>query len=190
MIIFETDRLTIRKLRLDDSDCYFDMMSNPNVMNPIPRVVMSRSESDEHLKNFVFSYQSLIKRKVWAIQKKGENELIGLCALLKNDENEDEIGYRLREKYWRNGFGTEIAKGLISFGFKFLKMEKITADVDTRNLNSVKILDKLMTSRKEFFNEEDNCIDRRYETSKNDWNYSKRTNVNLVMRTFIKKNEL
>ena len=75
----------------------------------------------------------------------------------------------MREKFWRKGFGTEIAKGLISFGFDKMKMKmkKITADVDTKNLNSVKILEKFMSSRKEFFNESDNCVDRRYEILKN-----------------------
>lgn len=48
-----------------------------------------------------------------------------------------------------------------------METEKITADVDTKNLNSVKILKKFMTSSKEFFNESDNCIDRRYEVLKN-----------------------
>jgi hypothetical protein len=32
-----------------------------------------------------------------------------------------------------------------------MKTKKITADVDTNNLNSVKILEKFMPSEKEFF---------------------------------------
>lgn len=102
-----------------------------------------------------------------AVVTKSETEFIGLCAFLKNNENDEEIGYRLREKYWRMGFGTEIAKGLIKFGFEQLKMNKITADVDIRNLHSVKILEKIMNPTKAFFNETDNCIDKRYEILKN-----------------------
>ena len=94
---------------------------------------------------------------------------IGLCAFLKNNENENEIGYRLREKYWRKGFGTEVTIGLLNYGFDHLKMEKITADVDTRNVNSIKILEKFMDAKKEFFNEEDDCTDRRYEVNKDSW---------------------
>ena len=43
-----------------------------------------------------------------------------------------------------------------------------TADVDTKNKSSVKILEKFMSCSKEFFNESDNCIDRRYQVLKND----------------------
>ena len=50
MRIFETDRLIIRNLTKGDSEDYFDMMGNPNLMRMIPRQVMSRKESDKHLK--------------------------------------------------------------------------------------------------------------------------------------------
>lgn len=169
MSIFETDRLSIRKLKESDSDSYYDMMGNPNVMNMVPRKVMSRIESDKHLNDFLNPNQNQTNIQVWAIDTKENNEFIGICAFLKNDEDEDEIGYRLRELFWRKGYGTEIAKGLISYGFNQLKLEKITADVDTKNLYSVKILEKFMSSKKEFFNESDNCTDRRYEVSKKQW---------------------
>ncbi|NOQ75282.1 MAG: GNAT family N-acetyltransferase [Crocinitomix sp.] len=166
---FETDRLVVRNLKEADSDDYFDMMGNPKVMNMVPRKVMKREESDNHLNDFLSPSQNQSETKVWGIELKKGSEFIGLCAFLKNNVTEDEIGYRLREKFWRKGFGTEIAKGLITYGFEQLKMEKITADVDTRNQNSVKILEKFMSSNIEFFNESDNCIDRRYEILKNDW---------------------
>ncbi|BDD10828.1 hypothetical protein FUAX_32600 [Fulvitalea axinellae] len=169
MTIFTTERLAARELMPADADHYFDMMGNPNVMNPIPREVMSREESDAHLENFLNTDMSQTDTKVWAIEIKDGKEFIGLCAFLKNDENEDEIGYRLREKYWRRGLGTEITRGLIEFGFGKMGMEKITADVDTRNLNSVKILEKFMSPAKEFFNDSDDCVDRRYELFRADW---------------------
>ncbi len=31
-IIFITERLIVRKLTFEDSDCFFDMQGNPNVM--------------------------------------------------------------------------------------------------------------------------------------------------------------
>lgn len=169
MKIFETDRLIIRKLKDSDSDYYYDMMKNPNVMNPIPRKIMSREESDTHLNNFLNTDENLTDVKVWGIEVKHENEFIGLCAFLKNNENEDEIGYRLREQFWGKGFGTEVAKGLIDFGFEKMKLDKITADVSITNLNSVKILEKFMFQSKEFFNESDKCMDRRYEVIKKDY---------------------
>jgi len=126
MTIFQTERLLIRTLRKDDTDDYFDMMGNPNVMNSIPREVMTREESNKHLNNFLNSEHIQSDQKVWVIELKAENAFIGICAFLKNNESEDEIGYRLREKYWRKGFGTEVIIGLLKYGFDQMKMERIT----------------------------------------------------------------
>lgn len=171
MKIFETNRLIIRLISEADSNNYFDMMGNSNVMDLVPRKIMTREESDKHLNNFIDKYDTQLSQNVWAIEEKENNEFIGLCGLLKNSENEDELGYRLREKFWNKGYGTEVTKSLISFGFNDLQMEKIIADVDLKNLNSIKILDKFMSIKKEFFNEADNCMDRRYEVLKIDWTH-------------------
>lgn len=168
-MIFETDRLIIRQLQESDQSAYFDMMGNPNVMSLIPSKIMSKEESDKHLDQFIKNTDRQIGPKVWAIELKAENEFIGLCAFLKNNEKEDEIGYRLREKYWGVGYGTEITKGLIDFGFKHLNTDLITADVYVDNLRSVKILEKFFKGDIEFFNSEDQCIDRRYKLTRKEW---------------------
>ena len=168
-MIFETDRLIVRQLQESDQNAYFDMMSNPNVMCLIPREIMSKNESDKHLNKFIKNYDHQTGPKVWAIELKAENEFIGLCAFLRNNENDDEIGYRLREKYWGVGYGTEITRGLIDFGFNNLETDLITADVYVDNFRSVKILEKFFKRDIEFFNAEDNCFDRRYKLTRKEW---------------------
>ncbi|MCB0476427.1 MAG: GNAT family N-acetyltransferase, partial [Flavobacteriaceae bacterium] len=101
--------------------------------------------------------------------ERGKTELIGLALFLINEEDEKELGYRFREKYWGKGYGTEITKGMLEYYFKQMKVGKVTADVNIANVGSVKILDKFMKPVREFFNERDNCTDRRYELTKNNW---------------------
>ena len=168
-MIFETERLSVRMLSILDTEAFFDMMGNPNVMNPIPRPVMTRTESDAFLNKALSSKTFNSDKQVRAIVEKKSNSFIGLCAYLKNDEDDDEIGYRLREQFWGIGYGTEIAKGLLDYGFTEKGCAKITADVYVENIGSTKILDKFMNRVRDFYNEEDKCIDRRYEVLKEDW---------------------
>ncbi len=165
-MIFKTERLFTRELIEADANLFFDMMGNPNVMNPVPAKVMNRLESDASLMDFISNEYS--DKTVRAIILKDSNEFIGLCALLKNDENEDEIGYRLREKFWGLGFGTEITKGMFNYVFDILNLDLITADVDLTNKRSIKILEKFMIPTKEF-KCETGGMDRRYELLKKDW---------------------
>ena len=169
MPIFQTERLTIRPLTNADANDYFDMMGNFEVMKLIPRKAMSREESDAHLNEAINKDIPSSELRVWAIEQTDSNTFIGICAFLKNDNNDDEIGYRLRQKFWRKGYGTEVTKGLISFGFNEFNMTKIAADVNIANANSVRILDRFFRRKVEFFNPEDNCTDRRYEVLKEDW---------------------
>jgi RimJ/RimL family protein N-acetyltransferase len=168
MITFETERLIMRPLSESDTDNYFDMMGNPNVMNPVPVKTMNRAESDAHLADLL-KLDHKGSKKIWAIDIKGGEKFIGLCAILKNDENDDELGYRFRERYWGVGYGTEATIGLIDLAFNTLGLEMIAADVNTANPRSMKILDKFLSPVREFFNEEGNCTDRRYHLRKEDW---------------------
>ncbi len=108
-------------------------------------------------------------KNVLGIYKRGNTELIGLCGLLTNDENDRELAYRFREKYWGKGFGSEITKGLINFCFSILNLDKITADVCVKNSGSVKIPEKFLNPIKDFYNQKDACMDRRYELTLGAW---------------------
>ena len=165
-MIFNTERLIIRKLNFEDADLFYELMSNPNVMDPIPQKVFTREESDFTLEKLIEFEKRGADKKIWCLTEKDDDSFIGFGGLLKNDNNEDEIAYRIIERYWGKGYGKEIAKGLIDYSFENLNCEKITADVNIENLKSVKILEKFMNPGKEFYNVEDDCTDRRYELKK------------------------
>lgn len=167
-MIFETTRLYVRQLEENDEAAFFGLMSNPNVMNPIPQKPFDKKESAAKLSELILLEKSS-DTKIWCLCKKGRNDLIGICGFLKNDEEEDEIAYRLSEAFWGQGYGTETAKGLIDYWSVYMKTDLITADVCVDNLKSVKILDKFFTVKKEFFNAKDNCMDRRYILKRENW---------------------
>jgi ribosomal-protein-alanine N-acetyltransferase len=167
-MIFQTQRLTIRPLKEADRTAFFELMSNYNVMSPIPQPVMDKEKSDANFEKHL-NAQPTSDTKVMAIETKDGNAFIGICAYLKNNNNQDEIGYRLREQFWGIGYGTETTIGLINYAFNTLNLELLTADVNTANVNSVKILDKFFTRDFEFYNEEDQCTDRRHTLKKEDW---------------------
>jgi len=171
-MVFETKRLRIRFLKETDKDLFFKMMNNPKVMHPIPLEVLSRKESDKKFNEIISQENSRLKN-IWAITPKTENEFMGICGLLKNNEQDDEIAYRFNEAHWGQGYGTEIAEGLINYCFEKMNSDKVTADVNIINKKSVRILEKFMTPIKEFYNKKDQCTDRRYALNKIAYNNKK-----------------
>ncbi len=167
---FTTLRLFTRLFTFDDQDVFFEMMRDPIVMGPIPQKPMNRIESKAMLDKIRNSESFNAEKQVRAVCIHGQNEMIGLAAIMTNSDGENEIGYRLRQSYWGVGYGTEIAEGILRYGFENVKAKLMTADVCVDNDKSVKILRKYLKPVKTFFNEKDNCMDARYKVTIEEWN--------------------
>lgn len=80
----------------------------------------------------------------------GTEQTIGLAKLTEEAPGVVEIGYSLFEDYWGKGLATEMAQALIEYAIESLKPEKIIGFVDSRNMQSIKILEKMgMTQENE-----------------------------------------
>lgn len=54
-----------------------------------------------------------------------------------------EISYIINPQYWGNGYATEVAEYLLQFGFNELKLHRIYATCDPRNIASSRVLEKI-----------------------------------------------
>ena len=164
--IFTTTRLLVRRLELTDLDAFHQMQGNLKVMQYTTGRAMTFEENKAELKRVIDCYtQSENDFWVWAVLEKGSGNFVGTCALVKNGKGENEIGYRFLERYWGKGYGKEITLGLIDYGLSLPDMEELVAYVDKENVPSVKILDATFNLVKEYWNEEERCVDRYYRIS-------------------------
>ena len=171
MILFKTERLIIKTLETEDQNLFFELFSDPKIIRLIPQLKIPENQLLERFsRNLNVTGSDLITQKCdFGIFEIGNPEIIGLCSFLINDENEKEIGYRFRVAFWGKGYGTETTEAMIDYYFNVMHVDKVTADVDIVNVGSVKILSKFMTPLSEFFNERENCTDRRYQITRDQW---------------------
>ncbi|SDQ82292.1 Protein N-acetyltransferase, RimJ/RimL family [Virgibacillus salinus] len=54
-----------------------------------------------------------------------------------------EVAYIVNPDYWGRGIATDVAKLLINFGFEELKLHRIYATCDPRNIGSSKVMEKV-----------------------------------------------
>ena len=65
-----------------------------------------------------------------------------MCGFLEEDYGID-FGYRYTPTVWRNGIGFDVAKLVLNYGIKKLKLYKILALTHEDNHGSIRILEKL-----------------------------------------------
>ena len=79
----------------------------------------------------------------WAIKLKNNNNYIGVLQATIYKNQRTEIGYLLSPKYWSNGYGTEAVKYLCNYLLKYKNVKIIIASIDTQNLCSINLVEKL-----------------------------------------------
>ncbi|CAM1349797.1 GNAT family N-acetyltransferase [Tenacibaculum crassostreae] len=141
-MIFETKRLLVRKLKHSDIEGFFELESNPKVLQYATGDPKNYEESKEDLEQLIKRYDTP-KNDFWiyAVENKENGLFIGTVALVKDDEGNDEIGYRFIERFWGNGYATEICEGLIPY-CKSIGMKKLIGCVVDVNVASAKILER------------------------------------------------
>ena len=141
-MIFETQRLRIRKLILNDLNSFHEMQSNPKVMQFATGEVKTLLAHQKELSELINLYaKSNNDFWIYAIERKLDSKFIGTLALVK-DNKDDEIGYRFLEKYWGNGYGSEVCKAALKY-CKEKGFRKLIAYCVDQNIASAKILEKL-----------------------------------------------
>ena len=151
MDLFQSNRLSIRSVEEFDKELFIELITAPEIIDPIPDKNYGKAKSEEIFLHHLNNEGEIldVKNWAWGICIKGEKELIGLCLFLTDSKGEREIGYRFRKKFWNNGYGKEVTKSLIEFSFEKLKVKKLTAEVNIKNTKSIKILERFMQPESE-----------------------------------------
>lgn len=73
------------------------------------------------------------------------DEVIGHATLFHwhVPQRRAEVGYSVRSDLWNRGLGTAILSALVALAFDELGLRRLEADVDPRNLGSVRVLEKV-----------------------------------------------
>ncbi|MEO1713796.1 MAG: GNAT family N-acetyltransferase [Bacteroidota bacterium] len=167
--IFQTPRLWVRPLVLEDFPGFFAMQGNARVMEYTGfGRAQTKAEARQDLEKCIEAYTKPQNDFwVWALERKEDGQFIGTTALVP-DKVHHEIGYRLAEAYWGQGLGQEICNGLLDFVFQSERHEFLLAYVAQENKGSVRILDRSsMVFQKSYFSEEYQTMDNLYH-----WNWT------------------
>ena len=144
MKTLETDRLLLRKFTEADFAAVHSYASCAE--NTI--YMLWGPNSEEQTRAFIASAilaanENPCTNYQFAAILKSTNKLIGACNLARIRSDEAEIGWILHRDYWKQGYGTEMGKALLDFGFEELLLRRVFAFCDAENYGSYRVMEKI-----------------------------------------------
>lgn len=151
----ESSRLKFTQITLKDAESLFLLRTDNDVMKYMDIASMN-SVSDS--KNLITSTEEsfMLENGIyWGVIEKSTNKFIGYFAFWRLDKEHcrGEIGYALHPDSWGQGYMNETISTLVKFGFKKLNLHSIEANVNPKNLNSIKLLEKVGFKKEAYFRE-------------------------------------
>jgi RimJ/RimL family protein N-acetyltransferase len=145
MFIFETERLQLRRLSIDDAKFILRLLNEPSFIQNIgDRGVRTIEDARAYiLKGPIASYEKF-GFGMLLVEEKETGVPVGICGLLKREVLEDvDIGYALLPESWSRGYAFESASAVIAYAREKLGSKRVLAVVNSDNQSSIRLLGKL-----------------------------------------------
>ena len=139
-IVFETERLIVRKYTDADEENFYRLNSDPEVVRYI-REPKSREECRRFLNENITFYQQQPLMGRWALMQKQPELFIGSFAIIPVEKSADiQLGYALLKEYWGQGYATEITRAGLIYAKDVMKLDSIVGITEAPNIASQKVL--------------------------------------------------
>jgi RimJ/RimL family protein N-acetyltransferase len=147
LVFLETRRLVLRRFTADDADNLVNLDSDPEVMRFVTGgVPTSRDDIEkDFLPAFLGYYERYEGFGFWVVIEKATGEFLGWFHFRPGKDagpGEVELGYRLRQSAWGQGYATEGARALIHKGFTELEVRLVVAEAMAANTASRRVMEK------------------------------------------------
>jgi len=140
MILFETDRMIVKRFTAADGDLFFRINGDERVVHFI-RPPKTRAESDTFLQENIRFYQDGSTLGRYAVFEKPTGDFLGTFSYLyMSGEADFHLGYALVPEAWGKGYATELVQAGIPYFFANTSKPAVFAITSAGNIASQKVL--------------------------------------------------
>ena len=151
-VVAETGRLSLREWGEGDPDRFYAIMNTPAVMRHLGGV-QDRAVWDAAVGR-ILGFQREYGHTFWLMERKADGELLGFCGLKRVNaegtplKGQFEIGWRLRESAWGQGYAKEAAIASLDLAFGRFSAPNVVALTIHGNAESQGLMKRLGMTRR------------------------------------------
>ena len=150
----ETERLVLRKPRLEDVDDVLELIGDDDVMQWIGGEAGDRDSAVEHVERWMSRWE---RNDLGPFSVLLDGHVIGRVGLLVWDTRtwetssfelagahaQPELGWALAQRFWGHGYATEAARAAREWAYAERDVERLVSLIAPDNLRSARVAEKL-----------------------------------------------
>lgn len=142
---YETERLILRPMSLEDRDLIFELYNTPKFIRYIgDRHIKTPADAEDYIRNrFLPQFEKLGFGNYVIITKEGSKKIGGIGIFEREGLDVADIGFSLLEEFEGKGYAYEAAVKVKSIGMDDFGLTKISAITSKDNFSSQKLIEKL-----------------------------------------------
>ncbi|KPE50588.1 GNAT family N-acetyltransferase [Chryseobacterium indologenes] len=142
---YETERLILRPMSLEDRDLIFELYNTPKFIRYIgDRHIKTPDDAEDYIRNrFLPQFEKLGFGNYAIITKEGSKKIGGIGIFEREGLDVADIGFSLLEEFEGKGYAYEAAVKVKSIGMDDFGLTKISAITSKDNFSSQKLIEKL-----------------------------------------------
>lgn len=145
-IYIETERLILRSWEVSDRLPFAEMNCNDNVMKYFP-ALLSTEESNAFVERIIAEFEET-GFGLYAVEIKNTGEFIGYVGFHRFNFDalfspNWEIGWRISDRFWHNGYATEAAMACINYAREKRLCDKLYSFTAVPNIPSENVMKRI-----------------------------------------------
>lgn len=142
MEVLETARLRLRWFARADAAFMLGLLNEPawieNIYDP---GIRTEAQAAEWIADRLVARYWSLGYGFWAVERRGDGELLGLCGLIKRDGlDHPDLGYGFPARHWGRGYAREAAQGCLDYARRVLGMRQVLGTTGPENHASGRVL--------------------------------------------------
>ena len=153
-VVAETERLRLRTWDPEDERRFYDIMNVPAVMRWLGGLQTPEEWNAAYQR--LRDYERDFGFTFWIVERRSDGEILGFCGLKRANApggeaiaGEVEIGWRLREDAWGQGYAKESAIASLNLAFERFAAPQVVALTAEQNVTSQGLMKRLGMRRRE-----------------------------------------
>jgi len=143
--VFETERLVLRRLTVEDAPFILRLLNEPSFLQHIgDRGVRNLADAKQYLLSGPIASYERHGFGLFLVELKDGHSPIGICGLLKRDALDDvDVGFAFVPESWSKGYAFESVSATLAYAHATHHLKHVVAITSAENVASINLLVKL-----------------------------------------------